>query len=105
MDQPQISEQLKVLGAQRSDTFITTKVPAGLGDPGDCTLDPEASFQKVADSLKQLQVSYVDLVILHAPCELVRNLGVDPAEANAAMWRGLEKALKMGMTRAIGVSN
>lgn len=104
-DQPQIAAQLKATGAKRSDLFLTTKVPAGLGDPGDCSLDPEASFLKVADDLKQLQVSYVDLVVLHAPCELMLHLEVDPAEANAAMWAGLEKALKMGMTRAIGVSN
>merc|ERR1719343_953847 len=105
MDQPQIAEQLSAFGAKRSDTFITTKVPAGLGKPADCSLDPEASFLNVVDSLKQLQVSYVDLVILHAPCELMLDLDTDPVEANAAMWKGLEKALKMGLTRAIGVSN
>ena len=51
-------------------------------------------------------MSYVDLVLLHGPCELQgAAASVDPAKANAAQWQGLQTALQQGLTRSIGVSN
>lgn len=97
-------------GVPRDSVFITTKVPAGLGlfsgsATLDCSLDPNRSLAVLRQDLAQLEVDHVDLVLLHAPCELCSECTVDPAAANAAQWAGLQTALKLGLTRAIGVSN
>lgn len=52
----------------RSDLFVTTKVPAGIGNATDCRPDPEVALAYVKENLKQLDMDYVDLVLLHAPC-------------------------------------
>jgi len=112
-DQPAIAATLAKVGKPRNEIFITTKVPAGVGaimskgEPDkDCTLDPDRALSLVKEDLRQLNASYVDLVLLHGPCELQGSKAkIDPAEANAAQWRGLQMALEQGLTRAIGVSN
>lgn len=103
-DQVDIKNLLAQLGVDRSKVFITTKVPAGLGNATDCAVDPNASLKYVEDDLRQLGVNYVDLVILHGPCEL-QAAAKDPTAANNALWQGLQLALAKKMTRAIGVSN
>merc|ERR1711967_190821 len=47
---------------------------------------------------------YVDLVLLHGPCQLGSAVK-DPDKANNALWSGLEAAKASGVTRSIGVSN
>ena len=52
---------------------------------------------KEKKDLAELNVSKVDLVLLHAPCH--------SDKTNAKLWQGLEQALAQNLTRAIGVSN
>ena len=52
------------------------------------------ALAQVQYDLKQLGVAQVDLVLLHAPC--------GNSSQDAALWRGLETALSMNLTRAIG---
>ena len=110
-DQPAIAAALKASGTARNKIFLTTKVPAGVGVMSstanlDCSLDPHRSLDVLRDNLKQLQMSHVDLVLLHGPCELQgATATVDPAKANAAQWQGMQWALAQGLTRSIGVSN
>jgi len=66
----------------RDALFITTKVPGG-----------GSSLDVLKTDLKQLNVDYVDLVLLHAPINV------------EGQWKGLEEALAMNLTRSIGVSN
>jgi diketogulonate reductase-like aldo/keto reductase len=69
----------------RSELFVTTKLPGGdAGDPSG-TLD---------QSLRQLQTSYVDLWLIHWPT------GND-----AKVWEAFLEARESGRTRDIGVSN
>jgi len=106
-DQPDIATFLKSSKIARSDVFITTKVPAGIGaisNVSDCAADPEIALWYVRDNLAQLGVDYVDLVLLHGPCELNPAIK-DPTAANNALWKGLQAALETNVTRAIGVSN
>eukprot|EP01052_Picozoa_sp_SAG31_P032032 SAG31_NODE_3467_length_4242_cov_1.967415_4_plen_205_part_00 len=84
-------------GKKRSDFFITTKIPAGFGGPAACKADPAVALTTVKQNLEQLNVSYVDLVLLHKPCPT--------AAQNNALWKGLMTAKAEGLTRAIGVSN
>jgi diketogulonate reductase-like aldo/keto reductase len=110
-DQPAIAAALNATGTARNKIFLTTKVPAGTGVISstarlDCSLDPHRSLSVLQDNLEQLQMSHVDLVLLHGPCELQGATAVvDPAKANAAQWQGLQMALAQGLTRSIGVSN
>lgn len=74
---------------RREDLFITSKVPPGeFGQT-----QTEAAVVRILD---ELNTSYVDLVLLHAPLDRV---------ANIAAWRALEKVLADGRAKAIGVSN
>lgn len=115
----------------RSDIFLTTKmcVPslraALSGEFEELTLttrswntyhdDVQASIDQ---SLADLGVEYVDLLLIHWPVRLVSNetsklfpLNPDGSRAVDRDWdqsrtyAGLEEALKLGKTKAIGVSN
>eukprot|EP01062_Namystynia_karyoxenos_P008748 TRINITY_DN1308_c0_g1_i1.p1 TRINITY_DN1308_c0_g1~~TRINITY_DN1308_c0_g1_i1.p1 ORF type:complete len:302 (+),score=132.54 TRINITY_DN1308_c0_g1_i1:89-907(+) len=90
-DQPDIAKVLAEKKVDRSKLFITSKVPTG----GNFTADD--AFAKVQEDLKQLAVSQLDLVLLHWPS--------GNSAADAAQYQGLERALSMNLTRAIGVSN
>ena len=54
-------------------------------------------LKAVKADLAELNVSKVDLVLLHKPCK--------SDGTNAKLWQGLEQALAQNLTRAIGVSN
>jgi diketogulonate reductase-like aldo/keto reductase len=109
-DEPVIAQQLKASGKKRSDFFVTTKIPAGVGarmtgNKTDCLADPNISLNYLKDNLRQLDLKYVDLVLLHGPCRFAPYPVPDATASDNALWKGLQMALEMGLTRAIGVSN
>lgn len=114
-----LQRALQQSGRRRADYFITTKVPAGVGadiqgpdakggSPGnasDCSTDPMVAVNYILNSLRQLQLGYVDLLLLHGPCSFAHPPVKNASASNNALWHGLEMAKAMGLTRAIGVSN
>ena len=83
-------------GVDRKDLFITTKI-WNENHSYDLVM---SSFE---DSLKQLDTSYVDLLLIHWP---------NPATfrsrwqaANAETWKAMEELYEAGKVRAIGISN
>ena len=72
----------------REEMFITTKV--WVSDMG----SEEAAYQAVKTSLSKLDVEYVDLILVH-----------QPMSDYFAAYRGITKAYKEGLTKAIGVAN
>lgn len=72
----------------RDDLFITTKVWVQ-----DIKTE-ETAYEAVKTSLKMLNMSYVNLVLLH-----------QPMGDYFAGYRGIEKAYREGLVKAIGVSN
>lgn len=72
----------------REEMFITTKV--WVSDMG----SEEAAYQAVKTSLSKLDMEYVDLILLH-----------QPMSDYFAAYRGITKAYKEGLTKAIGVAN
>ena len=72
----------------REELFITTKV--WVQDQK----TEETAYEAVKASLKKLNMDYVDLVLLH-----------QPMGDYFAAYRGIEKAYKDGLTKAIGVAN
>ncbi|XP_013136566.1 PREDICTED: aldo-keto reductase AKR2E4-like [Papilio polytes] len=82
---------------KREDLFITTKV----WQHNHREADVEKSLRA---SLKRLDMDYVDLVLIHWPMSISSD-GVDEKIDYLKTYRGLEAALRAGLTRAIGVSN
>jgi len=79
-----VGRGLRESGVARDEVFITTKFHPGPRDPA----------AEAEQSLKRLGVDHVDLYIVHWPQG-------GPTWA----WPGMERALELGHTRSIGVSN
>lgn len=72
----------------REELFITTKV--WVSDMG----SEEAAYEAVKTSLQKLDMDYADLILLH-----------QPMGDYFAAYRGITRAYKEGLTKAIGVAN
>jgi 2,5-diketo-D-gluconate reductase A len=88
-----IATALLQSGKERSDYYVLTKLWK--------TCDPKTAqglaLTQANRSVHELGLKYVDCILIHAPCP--------NSDANIAMWRGLQAAVRMGLTRSIGVSN
>lgn len=82
-----VGRAIKQSGITRSDIFVTTKV--WVKDAG-----YEATKRAISESLRKLQLDYLDLYLIHQPYGDVYG-----------SWRAMEEAYESGMIRAIGVSN
>ena len=78
---------IKNSGVKREEIFLTTKI--NFGD-----FEHDACEKAVLDSLKKLQVEYIDMVLLHWPFG-----------NTYSAYRVLENFYKKGVIKAIGVSN
>lgn len=85
---------IKKAGLDRRDIFVTSKIPGGLNASA-----TEASLNL---ALKQLDLDYVDLMLIHFPATWG---GVGGAAGRKEEWLALEKWAKTGKARAIGVSH
>lgn len=74
--------------ATREELFITTKV--WVQD----AKSEETAYEAVKSSLAKLDMSYADLILLH-----------QPMGDYFAAYRGIEKAYKEGLVKAVGVAN
>ncbi|WP_353854884.1 aldo/keto reductase [Bacillus sp. Bos-x628] len=79
---------LKETGLRREDLFITSKV-------WNDDLGYESTLKAYEESLRKLQLDYLDLYLIHWPVE---------GKFKEA-WRALETLYRQGKVRAIGVSN
>lgn len=82
-----VGKAIKRSGIAREELFITTKV--WISEAG-----YELTKQAFADSLKRLDVDYLDLYLIHQPLGDVYGA-----------WRAMEELYAAGLIRAIGVSN
>ena len=92
-----VAEAIAASGVPREDIFITSKLlPADQGT--------EATAAAIQQSLDQLQTSYIDLYLIHAP----RNRGKSADEIQRLRresWLVMERLHNEGTLRSIGVSN
>mmetsp|Transcript_49210 Transcript_49210/g.100481 ORF Transcript_49210/g.100481 Transcript_49210/m.100481 type:complete len:378 (-) Transcript_49210:88-1221(-) len=98
-------------GIPRKEIFMTTKIAPGKD------FGYEGTKAWVAQMLKELQLDYVDLVLIHFPRNHMgllseatefkgMGLGCDSArECRAATWKALSEAREQGLIKEIGVSN
>ncbi|KAK6056606.1 oxidoreductase, aldo/keto reductase family protein [Cooperia oncophora] len=83
----------------REELFITTKLWVS-------HLHPEDVESALRESLRKLQVEYVDLYLAHAPTAYDKNMKKQDHSVKVQdTWHGLEEVYKKGLTKAIGVSN
>ena len=92
----------------RDEIFLTTKLWCNAHHPDD--VEPALD-----ESLRDLGVEHVDLYLMHYPCSFKRGPEFLPFGPDGKMitdptpfmdtWKAMEKLLKTGKTKAIGVSN
>ncbi|KAL1858424.1 hypothetical protein Plec18170_002622 [Paecilomyces lecythidis] len=104
----QVGRGIKKSGVPRKDIFLGTKLWCN-------DYHPEDVERALDDSLRDLDTSYVDLLLMHYPCTFKRGPDRFPRDANGRMihgettyvdtWKAMEKLTKTGKVKAIGVSN
>jgi alcohol dehydrogenase (NADP+) len=103
-----VGNAIKKSGVPREELFITTKLWNNSHHPDDVESALEAS-------LKDLGTDYVDLYLMHWPSPFARGEEMIPKDENGKIKKGdtdyvdtykaMEKTLKSGKTKAIGISN
>ncbi|HFI0943820.1 TPA: aldo/keto reductase [Streptococcus suis] len=82
----------------REDIFLTTKV-------WNDKVGYEDTLASVEESMKKLQVDYLDLLLIHWPNPKAIRDGIGWKERNAQVWKAMEELYRSGKVKAIGVSN
>jgi len=77
-------------GIKREDIFFTSKIPAR-------TLNYENTKAQVEKTLKETGLTYIDLMLIHAP--------YGGREARKGAWKALVEAHNEGKIRSLGISN
>lgn len=88
-----IGKAVKESNVDRSEFFITSKIPQ---DKAFIETN-EMVHHYVNESLKALDLGYIDLYLIHFPLE--------SHEENLRVWRILESYVDQGLIKSIGVSN
>lgn len=84
-----VGKAIKDSSIKRSEIFVTTKIwPTSYGYEG--------VIKEFKETLKRLNMDYVDLLLMHWPKK---------NELNLETWRAFEYLYNQGYTKAIGVSN
>lgn len=82
-----VGNAIQKCGVPREELFITTKI--WVSNAGE-----KKAADSIEESLRKLRTDYVDLLLIHQP------FGDYPGT-----WRAMERAVKEGKARAIGLSN
>ncbi len=92
-----VGQAIKDSGIQREQLFVTSKLPSHIKNYGE-------TDQYFHETLKRLQLDYLDLYLIHAPWPW-SNIGQDCKEGNAEAWNKMIELYHAKKIRAIGVSN
>lgn len=92
-----VGAAIKDSGIKREDIFITTKLPSEVKDY-------KGTLKCFEESLKALDLDYIDLYLIHAPWPW-SNVGQNCDSGNIEAWQAMINLYKKGLIKAIGVSN
>lgn len=92
-----VGHAIKDSNLKREEIFITTKCPADIK-----TYD--GAIDAFNTSLKNLDLEYIDLYLIHAPWPW-SNVGGDYTSGNTEVWKAFVDLYNKGLIKAIGVSN
>ena len=80
----------------RADVFITSKL-------WNTNRSYNKAFRGFGKSMRNLDLDYIDLYLIHWPANKVRYK--NPSEVNAVTWQALEELYEEGRAKSIGESN
>ena len=91
-----VGKAIRESGIDRSDFFVTTKI-------WNDNQGYDKTRQSLENSLKELNIGYIDLVLIHWPIPQ----GKDDVwqKLNQETWKAMEEFYQAGLIKAIGVSN
>ncbi|GJE89884.1 aldo/keto reductase [Phanerochaete sordida] len=99
-NEEQVGKAIRESGIPREEIFVTTKLKMS---------DAHRVREAFEDSLKALDIGYIDLYLVHWPLVLTpdwsRTLSVEEHPNFVDVWADMEKLLDTGNVRAIGISN
>ena len=87
-NEAEVGQAFKDLNISRENIFVTTKV-------SEANQGYQSAIDSVKESLKKLQMDYVDLLLVHWPIQ----------RAFFDTWRAFEELKKEGLTKSIGVNS
>lgn len=99
-NEKEIGEGIKELNIQRDSFFLTSKIDASVKSY-------EKAKKAIQESLDNLGVEYLDLMLIHAPRPWLLMTLPFPRfnKGNREVWKALEEAKQEGKIKNIGVSN
>lgn len=102
-----IQQAIQRYGVPRNEIFVTTKIFPGTRHFGNAT----ASFRAVELFCQELQLDYIDLILIHAPRNILPQVfgkpdnckGLSTKQCRVETWKGLSQARDDGLVRSLGV--
>ncbi|KAI5642229.1 aldo/keto reductase family domain-containing protein [Phthorimaea operculella] len=95
-NEDQIGEAVRSSSVDREEMFIVTKLASNR---------QREPVEALKDSLKLMNLSYVDLYLIHSPAAFAPDDKTYDAVDYLETWKGMEQAKKLGLTKSIGISN
>lgn len=99
MNEVGVGKGVRTSGVSREEIFVTTKLDA-------FAKSYESAKDRINKSLQDLNIEYIDLVIIHSPEPWTDfREGKHYFKENIDVWKALEEFYAEGKVKAIGVSN